>query len=199
MSLPRGIRNRNPGNLERAKGFEWYGEIRPKPGDPRYDARFAVFDEVEYGIRAMMKNLITYNQRRGIKTLREAINRWAPDFENDVSAYLKFVSKESDIAPDDEWDFTQRIFLIPVVRAMIVHENGWPTAAQRESGIPEYWYSPRTYENAYELAVKGRITSHTMNEVPVKKSPEAFKPRKLTLWERIEKWLDTLGVNKWKV
>ena len=185
MTLPRGIRNRNPGNLERAKGFEWYGEIRPDVKDPRFDARFAVFEDAKYGLRAMMKNLITYNQRRGVKTLREAITRWAPPHENDVSSYVNSVARHADINPDDEWDFTQRIFLVPVVRGMVMHENGFPKQQQIEEGADQYWYSVNVYDQAYELAVNGRITSHTMNSLPLKKA-ELPTPR-LTFWQKLIK------------
>ena len=185
MTLPRGIRNRNAGNIERSQQFEWHGEVRPDPKNPRYDDRFCVFDDSVMGLRAMMKNLITYNQRRGVKTLREAIAKWAPSFENNVDSYVNAVARHADISPDDEWDFTQRIFLVPVVRGMVLHENGQPTAEQMDSGVHKYWYTNKIYDDAYEMAVNGRVTSHTRNELPVKKV-EIPEP-KLSLWQRILK------------
>ena len=181
--IPRGIRNKNPGNIERSNRFTWIGELDLPLEDPHRDERFAVFDDVQYGLRAMMKLLINYNQKHDIKTLRQAINRWAPKNENNTDKYAKTVARWADINPDDEWDFTQLMFLVPVVKAMVRYENGAPAQQQIEDGAHEFqWYSNMTYQNAYVLAVKGRITSHTMNKVPMKKAePEP----ELTFWQTI--------------
>lgn len=192
--IPRGIHNKNPCNIERSWQFEWYGEIRP--GHPKWneaalEERFCVFEEPVYGLRAAMKNLVTYNQRRNIKTLRQAINRWAPPHENNAEAYLNHVARHSDIKPDDEWDFTRREFMIPVLRAMVIMECGWPSEEDKRNGAHEYWYSNKTYEEAYEMAIKGRITSHTFNKLP-EKEPEP-EPREPSLWGRILNWLGIGG------
>lgn len=183
--LPRGIRNKNPGNIERSWQFEWRGEVRP--GHPEWseaeqEDRFCVFEEPVYGLRAMMKNLITYNKKRNIKTLRQAVERWAPPHENKTDNYTNFVADFADINPDNEWDFTQRIFLIPVVRGMVLMENGRPDEEQRRNGAHKYWYDEKTYNDAYEMAVKGRVTPHTMNEASSKKSPEVFAERVRKPW-----------------
>ncbi|MSH34709.1 hypothetical protein GKF49_25355, partial [Escherichia coli] len=63
----RGIRNNNPGNLEYSKTNPWVGQT----GD---DGRFAKFETPEHGIRALGRNLMSY-QRQGIDTVSEIINR----------------------------------------------------------------------------------------------------------------------------
>ncbi len=177
MSLPRGIRNKNAGNIERSNRFQWQGELRPAKTDPIYDERFCVFSDPAYGLRAMMKLLINYNQKHGINTLKDALNRWAPHHENDTNAYVKNVAKWADINPNAEWDFTDPIFLVPVVKAMVRVECGHPSDKQIERGATPYqWYSNKEYQDAYELAKRGRITSHSMNVVPEKK-PEVKKPK----------------------
>ena len=69
-ALPRGIRNNNPGNIERGKD-RWLGMSADQSGDPR----FLVFDKPEAGLRAIMRLLINYQERHDIKTVRDAINR----------------------------------------------------------------------------------------------------------------------------
>lgn len=176
MTLPRGIRNRNPGNIRKAPHFQWQGELRLANTDKRYDAEFCVFEEVEYGIRALMKLLINYNQKWEIKTIKGAIDRWAPPIENNTSAYVKAVEKQTGIPANQEWDFTKFEFLVPVTRAIIRHENGAPWNHFKdyiERGYTDDWYSDRVYQDAYELAVKGRLVTHTMNKLP-----ETFVPPK---------------------
>ena len=77
----RGISNNNPGNLEYSKTNPWVGQT----GD---DGRFAKFETPEHGIRALGRNLMSY-QRQGIDTVSEIINRWAPPTDkNDTMSYI---------------------------------------------------------------------------------------------------------------
>lgn len=169
MTLPRGIRNRNPGNIRCASQFNWIGELKLPKSDKRYDAEFCVFEDVDYGLRALMKLLINYQQKHGLNTVRKAINRWAPPIENNTSAYVKAVAKHMDVDPDTELNFTDYTVLVPMTRAIVLHENGNPANQigedYKSKGYDQYWYTPATYQNAYELAAKGRLITHTMNQV----------------------------------
>ena len=51
--LPRGIRNKNPGNIK--LGTKWDGLA-----DEQSDPVFCVFSEAVWGIRALMRILLTY-------------------------------------------------------------------------------------------------------------------------------------------
>ena len=51
--LPRGIRNKNPGNIK--LGTDWDGLA-----DEQSDPVFCVFKEAVWGIRALVKILLTY-------------------------------------------------------------------------------------------------------------------------------------------
>jgi hypothetical protein len=96
----RGVRNNNPGNIERG-GKQWEGEV---DGD---DPRFAVFDSPEAGIRAMGKNLLAYRNELGIDTVKGIVSRWAPAGENGraaTDAYIGKVAKEAGVAPDERID-----------------------------------------------------------------------------------------------
>ncbi|MCC8341596.1 structural protein [Pseudomonas stutzeri] len=123
---PRGIRNYNPGNIER-KGTRWQGMALDQSGD----ARFIVFSHPVWGIRAIARTLITYQDARRardgsrIDSVREIIERWAPAHENDTAAYAKQVAKALGIGPDDE---TVDVYDYPTMRALVQaivrHENG---------------------------------------------------------------------------
>jgi len=71
VSVPRGIRNRNPGNIRRS-GDRWKG-LAPLQTDPA----FSVFETPVWGIRAMAVILRNYQKRYGLKSLAQLIGRWA--------------------------------------------------------------------------------------------------------------------------
>lgn len=141
-ALPRGIRNRNPGNIERNKD-RWLG----MSADQSSDSRFLVFDTPEAGIRALMRVLINYQERHKINTLREAINRWAPPVENNSTAYVQHVSRLTGFDPDEPLDFLDREVNIALTRAIIRHENGEPSLY----GLKE-WYGDDVYDRAATMA-----------------------------------------------
>ncbi len=150
LKLPRGIRNNNPGNIER-NTTSWKGLKL----DQSSDSRFCVFMKPEYGIRAMMKIIITYQKKYGLMTVREIINRWAPPHENDTESYVNNVARKLDVKPDaglslvdihghaiiDNMDL-----MIALVQSITVHENGYP-----RTGFPEYWYEKEVWEKAFKL------------------------------------------------
>ena len=80
--LPRGLRNRNPGNIRRSA-------VRYKGETESDDAAFKTFASTAWGYRAMFVLLHTYRVRHRIATLRGMIARWAPPSENDTGAYLR--------------------------------------------------------------------------------------------------------------
>ncbi|MCV5708190.1 hypothetical protein OFN39_01745 [Escherichia coli] len=113
----RGIRNNNPGNLEYSKTNPWVGQN----GD---DGRFAKFETPEHGIRALGRNLLSY-QRQGIDTVSDIINRWAPpDDNNDTSAYIKAVCAQLGVTADQPLDASNPDTLKALCAAIIHHENG---------------------------------------------------------------------------
>lgn len=116
---PRGIRNRNPGNLE--WGDPWQGL---DPDGRRKDSRFAVFTAPAWGIRALARTLITYRDRHGITTIDAAIRRWAPPVENDTGSYVRAVASAVGVSPMAHVNFHRYEILRPMVEAIIRHENG---------------------------------------------------------------------------
>lgn len=119
MAAPRGIRNNNPGNIDR-NATKWQGMAADQSGDPR----FVVFTEAKYGIRALAKVLLTYQERHGLKTIRGIVNRWAPPVENDTGAYVNAVAEACGVGPDNEVEVDSVDVMLPLARAIIHHENG---------------------------------------------------------------------------
>ena len=94
MSNVLSIRNNNPGNIKNS-GTNWDGQIQS-------DGKFVRFASPEMGVRAMMKTLITYQDKHKLSTVREIISRWAPYGENDTGKYIDFVSQRMGVDPDQD-------------------------------------------------------------------------------------------------
>lgn len=113
----RGIRNNNPGNLEYSKTNPWVGQT----GD---DGRFAKFETPEHGIRALGRNLLSY-QRQGIDTVNDIINRWAPPSDNNnTDAYIQAVCAQLGVTPYQPLDASNPDTLKALCASIIQHENG---------------------------------------------------------------------------
>lgn len=115
--IPRGIRLNNPGNIRHEANVVWAGQSQVQT-----DPDFVQFSGPGWGIRAIVKILHSYQYRHGIKTLRDAIARWAPNTENDTDAYLADVCERCSIGPDDVVDFNT--VMPTLVKALIWHEQG---------------------------------------------------------------------------
>lgn len=117
-STPRGIRNSNPGNLRRSKD-SWQGLATPQT-----DPDFFTFKTATYGIRALARTLINYQDEHNLRTIRQIISRWAPANENNTSAYIDAVAKNTGYDADRPLDMHKFVHLQPLVKAIIRHENG---------------------------------------------------------------------------
>lgn len=146
MKTPRGIRNNNPGNLD--KGAPWQGLVNNSS-----EPRFCTFKDPVWGIRALAVTLITYHDKRrakdgsSIDTIREVIERWAPPHENNTLAYVNEVSKAVGVAPDMIIDLHDYETLRPLVEAIIRHENG-----RGPLKTPNSWYTPELIEEGLRRA-----------------------------------------------
>jgi len=128
---PRGIRNHNPGNIRRS-GDPWQGLAKDQN-----DEAFFQFAEPKWGIRALARVLISYQDRHGLRTVRTIISRWAPPAENKTSAYVEHVAERLGVAPDDALNIHDYRVLRGLVEAIIAHENGQQpyTDAQIDAGL----------------------------------------------------------------
>lgn len=113
IASPRGIRNKNPLNIVYTSANQWVGQTGS-------DGRYATFTDAKYGVRAAGKILDSY-ARQGYKTIRQIIERWAPDFENNTASYLEHVIAQTG------WGAAyvpSRADYPRLLAAMIKHENG---------------------------------------------------------------------------
>lgn len=93
MKTPRGIINNNPANIRR--GSAWKGLVpflvNPQNQQRVCDKSFCQFENIEYGIRALIVLLRTYCYKYKLRTIETIINRFAPPSENRTTAYIRFV------------------------------------------------------------------------------------------------------------
>lgn len=116
-ALPRGLRNFNPGNIRHGQPWQGRAEVQ---GDPA----FVTFKSFAWGIRAMARTLITYQDTHELATVRQLIGRWAPPNENDTGAYVQAVARRMGVTPDDPVNVHDYAVMRPLVEAITLHENG---------------------------------------------------------------------------
>lgn len=141
--LPRGVRNKNPGNIRKSR-IKWKGM-----SDIQMDESFITFNSAEYGIRAMMKILITYQSKHKLMSVKQMINRWAPPNENNTDAYIKNVASKLNVKLGDKLNIlTNDDNMIKLCKEITVHENGKGT----KYGMPRAWFRHDVYVRAVKLA-----------------------------------------------
>lgn len=122
----RGIRNNNPGNIERNAANKWQGRMPADKMTPaqKAETRFEVFATPAWGIRALAVLLINYYDRHGLDTVAKVIGRWAPQNENDTGAYIAAVARAVGVESTAKIDLHDYAVLRPLVVGIIAHENG---------------------------------------------------------------------------
>lgn len=115
-ALPRGLRNNNPGNLVQTN-IAWVGKV---PLNQNTDSRFEQFYELRYGIRALMRDIIS-DVKKGKNTVTSLITEFAPNFQNNTTAYINSVI--SSVGNDFIGELTQEK-LIAICKAIVLVENG---------------------------------------------------------------------------
>lgn len=115
--MTRGIRLNNPGLIRH--GDKWQGLAIEQP-----DAEFCKFAEPRWGIRAIARLLITYQDKYSLNTVRGIISRWAPASDNNTAAYIRHVCQLTGMGEDEPLDVHDYEDVEPLVKAIIRHENG---------------------------------------------------------------------------
>ncbi|EMF8324617.1 bacteriophage protein [Serratia marcescens] len=117
-SAARGLRNNNPGNIEASDKNPWEGQTGS-------DGRFAKFETPEHGIRALGKNLLSY-QRQGYDTVAEIVNRWAPpsDGNKHNDNYIKALCDALGVGADDQIDVSNPRTLAALCAGISRQETG---------------------------------------------------------------------------
>lgn len=123
--LPRGLRNNNPGNIDYNPRIKWQGQVGIETDLPSgIKPRFAKFSSMEYGVRAIVKLLQTYNKKHGLYTIEGIVNRYAPAHENKTDKYVENVSKWSGIAATARVDLSKKEDALKLIPAIIRQECG---------------------------------------------------------------------------
>lgn len=61
-------------------------------------------------------------QNQGLNTIRQIINRYAPNSENDTQAYTDFIAKQLNISPDQMIKLENH--MQPLIKAITAFEQG---------------------------------------------------------------------------
>lgn len=120
MTTARGIRNNNPGNIRRTSPpTPWQGLAAEQP-----DPAFVTFTTPAHGIRALARVLLSYQDKHGLRSVRDIIYRWAPPSDgNATDAYVAAVSAALGEGVSDV-DLHDHENMRRIVTAIIKHENG---------------------------------------------------------------------------
>ena len=103
----------NPLNIRKSKDL-FLGELKTT-------GNFKVFINRKYGVRAAIKIIQTYIVKHHYDTIRKIIYHWAPSYENDTSAYIKFVSSHMKYDPDAV--ISSKALFLSLVHAMAIYES----------------------------------------------------------------------------
>lgn len=156
--LPRGIRNNNPGNVEHNSRNKWLGLA-----DPASDGRYCRFEHPQFGIRAMLWVLLTYQAKYRLKTIKQLIERYAPrQDKNATDEYIDYVAKKAGLKPTEAISLREFKTAVAVVTAMIEFENG----------INQQYYPASLVETAVGLVITTDDENSVGTVKPVVKSTE---------------------------
>lgn len=90
----RKIKRNNPLNIRYSEKNQWQGLIGNDNG-------FCKFETLGYGLRAAFVLLRNY-YRKGHRSIKQIITRWAPPSENPTASYIEFVcNKMEELGYDD--------------------------------------------------------------------------------------------------
>lgn len=128
-SVPRGIRNHNPGNIRRNPSVQWRGAA---PAAQQTDPEFVVFTAPEWGLRAIVRVLLSYD-RHGVRTPAAIANRWAPaegrrpdgtTYTQDSGAYARHLAAAVGAELGTVLDLRNAAIMHALVATIVQHENG---------------------------------------------------------------------------
>ena len=106
-------------NIRYNEANKWQGQTGSYKG-------FAQFENTDYSIRAGVKILRAYRMR-GIKTIRQIIETFAPATENDTERYIKSVCKWTGY--NETQELSSPVIASMVLTAMIRMETGLQLSA----------------------------------------------------------------------
>lgn len=126
LSQPRGIRNRNPGNVKRGPDA-WRGLA---PAAEQTDPVFWRFIAPEYGVRVIAYLLLGYQSKKGKRTIRQLISEsggWAPtgSADKNPAEYSDYVARQAGVGVDQPLNLAgDPQTLRRIIVAIVAFENG---------------------------------------------------------------------------
>lgn len=133
MSLPRGIKNNNPLNIEFSKSNNWHGQLKY---NKIIEPRFCRFSDTMWGYRCAAIILRKYINVYKCNTITKIVERWAPSTDNNnTKAYIATVVKLSDVAADTVIKFDDMVTMLRIMSAMTVVECGNNWDPQRNNNL----------------------------------------------------------------
>lgn len=187
----RGIRNNNPGNLRKTND-PWQGLA-----ETQTDKEFFVFENPIYGIRALARTLIKYQDKHGLRTIRHIISRWAPSAENDTVAYIRGVSMATEFGADIELNMHKYAHLKAMTSAIILFENGQQpyTSAQIDKALVLAGVEPPAKNLQHTRTVRGgqAATAATVGLGALEAAKDALDPAR----DALQTLVPYLDVAKW--
>lgn len=134
-NLSRGFRNNNPGNIRRTSD-NWQGKI---PFAQSTDTEFEQFYEINWGLRAMMKD-IQNKIKGGYNTVSKIITKYAPPSENNTASYIANVVNWSGLTANQALTANKTV-IIALCKAMVLMENGETSASKlTNDNYNEAWF-----------------------------------------------------------
>ena len=113
----RGLKNNNPGNIKVGKE-KWEGVVG-------HDGNFLKFKSMEYGIRALAKILLTYQNKYNLDTVEQIITKFAPRKDhNPTGKYIADVCEYMNVKKDQKINLSDKHILLDLINAMIHMETG---------------------------------------------------------------------------
>lgn len=150
MSAPIGIRTNNPTNLlvvEPADAEPWVGLTdRALVQNELSGLYHYEFETPQKGIRAAERTLQTYQEKYGLRTIRQILSRWAPAKSNPLDAYVAKVEVWTGLDADEQINVFDFDTALRLIRAMVRFENGPPPDGRDD------WYPEAVYEQGLRLA-----------------------------------------------
>lgn len=154
VNRPRGLRNNNPGNVRRGPD-KWQGMAPP---ELQTDPAFVVFETMVWGIRAIARILIRYQDHHALNTIEQLIARYAPPDENKTEGYVAFVAKHTSFNPRETLDLHRYEHLRILVEAIVIKEVGHDhgiSAAEFDAGLARAGVLPPEAPLSSTRTVKG--------------------------------------------
>jgi hypothetical protein len=143
--MNRGFRNNNPGNIDFHASIPWQGQLgveEPPAGGGR--PRFARFDTLDDGLRALAINSLGYQLRHRVVTPLGFVRLHAPGADNNnETTYAATIAEYvfgDDADVDRSWDLTRVDQLYATLRAVVHVENAVGRANQPPDPITRDQY-----------------------------------------------------------